>query len=607
MTDSLTGNKCAQLLLVCIAMLLEASFGSAENPGRNQENGIYLCNLNGSDLRRIPLGDLVYEYPAFSPDGTRIAFQARERPKVPSPADVAQENFELPANTAPRRPLRHTYLGPENAFDIWSADIDGTNRRNLTADPANDYNPVWSPDGRRIAFVSTRFGGLRLIIMDCDGSNPTRMTEDDGYYAYEKSPSWRGNSDLLYISIDSNGNTSLCSFNLDTCSAELLWRTEEKLLQVASSPDGKKAALVIKKNLAGDKLSLLNLSSLKCETVFPPDLWSWCSDPAWSPDGSNLIFAGGLMPEESSDEQNDMEPILSLYMMEMDRSRLTQLNSNEDPSVIYSEPAVAPDGKTLLFARLHRYPSDSLLCAATTDSRGERRWAEATEGWMVILQHGELYRTKTFYRGDSSVWLVREGERLRACARDRGRESVVFWVNRGGSISWPESAQRPADWECFPDPWPVLDVIGVPQVPPPGGCCAKASELPRVQGETADGEPLCRVIGISPKQLIRVSDDLPACSHVVFVYREADGTLRLYRVHGGTCAHLASVEVTTKIEFTRAGEEWFGRRSGFWPFISKTGQIVAAPDHWNFWFEDTRRSTIVLESGILLPPCDGLY
>jgi TolB protein len=52
---------------------------------------------------------------------------------------------------------------------------DGTGIVNLTNNPAFDYNPVWSPSGRYIAFLSNREGSLALYVMNADGSNPTKI------------------------------------------------------------------------------------------------------------------------------------------------------------------------------------------------------------------------------------------------------------------------------------------------------------------------------------------------------------------------------------------------------------------------------------------------
>src|SRR5262245_27983660 len=71
--------------------------------------------------------------------------------------------------------------------DIFSADVGGEHAVNLTADPAPDRSPSWSPDGSQIAFASRREQNWDLYAMRADGSGLRRLTDDP---SYDGDPAW---------------------------------------------------------------------------------------------------------------------------------------------------------------------------------------------------------------------------------------------------------------------------------------------------------------------------------------------------------------------------------------------------------------------------------
>jgi len=150
-------------------------------------------STDGSGARRLPYIPLTA---VWSPDGRRIAFTRARGRTGPGPCCSAAP-ADIYVMNADGSGTRKTHNAGYNAEPAWSPDgrkiafrstrnggnreiyvmnADGSNQRNLTRNPARDGSPSWSPDGRRIAFVSNRDGRLEAHVMNADGSGQRSLT-----------------------------------------------------------------------------------------------------------------------------------------------------------------------------------------------------------------------------------------------------------------------------------------------------------------------------------------------------------------------------------------------------------------------------------------------
>ena len=167
----------------------------ASNRDGNME--LYVMNADGSNVRRIthhPAADVV---PTWSPTGTQIAFTS-DRAGTPQIYIVGADGLNLRRLTtsesyadrptwspAPFNEIAFAArTGP--GFDIRIYDLAGGVTRQITFGEGTNESPAYSPNGRHLAFTSTRAGRVQVFTIGRDGRGVKQVTRDGNNYT----PAW---------------------------------------------------------------------------------------------------------------------------------------------------------------------------------------------------------------------------------------------------------------------------------------------------------------------------------------------------------------------------------------------------------------------------------
>jgi len=130
---------------------------------RDRENWDISLFARGRGSRPLITSSFAEFQPAYSPDGRRLAFCTTRSGET---------------------------------VEIWVANIDGSQTRQLTRDLGRwQCAPHWSPDGRTIAFSSTDSEGDHIVTIDADGGTPKQITHERGFQSL---PTWSHDGEWIY-------------------------------------------------------------------------------------------------------------------------------------------------------------------------------------------------------------------------------------------------------------------------------------------------------------------------------------------------------------------------------------------------------------------------
>ena len=284
--------------------------------------------------------------------------------------------------------------------DIYIKKVDGRAVTQLTSDPAQDVMPVFSPDGRRVAFASDRSGNWDLYIMSVNGGQPMQVTSDSGQ---ELHPSWSpdgtkivysrlsnqsGRWEVWISSLEENGKQQFLGYGLFP-----EW-----------SPDPDRPQIVFQRaRERGSRLfGIWTIDYMNGEAINPTEIASSTTaaliNPTWSPDASHIVFAA--IHEPAGDFNKTSTSNSDLWMVGSDGLKKVSLTGGSFTCLM---PVWSTDGRIYFVSNREGVdniwslgPERGLLAAAPTDiaAKGNTATANATTSFSPTFS-GTSQTTET--------------------------------------------------------------------------------------------------------------------------------------------------------------------------------------------------------------------
>ena len=332
--------------------------------------------------------------------------------------------------------------GSEIAFvsggDIWTTSPAGGEARLLVAHTANESRPLYSPDGRRLAFISTRSGNGDIYLLTLDTGDLKRLTFDD---SNDQLDAWSSDGRWLYFTSGSRDIGSTDVFRVSVDGGTPMQVTADAYMNEyfsAPSPDGGAVAF------AGYGFGLSQWWRKGHSHIDESEIWLmrmgakpsyeqvseggakevW---PMWSKDGRTIYYVS-----DRSGAQNVWARDLN--------GRSRQLTQFKDGRVLW--PSIAYDGRTILFERdfqIWKVDTGNGRAGAIGITRRGAPAGPAVEHLRLTDQIAEIALAPD---GRKIAFIVR-GEVFAASTTDGGDAArVTFTSAEESQVTWSGDSRR---------------------------------------------------------------------------------------------------------------------------------------------------------------------
>ena len=314
---------------------------------------------------------------------------------------------------------------------------------NLTNSPGTDGFHTWSPDGQKIAFLSTRDGNMEIHVMNADGSDPSRITNNSGTAGF---PVWSpdgqqiafvsnrdGNEEIYVMNADGSGEAA----NLTNNSANdhgPAWSPDGELLAFSSDRVGNPEIYVMSPDGTGVTRLTNDLGGVFVSRrgVFP----------VWSPDGEQIAF-------HSSRDRGNLE----VFVVNADGTDETNVTNNNAWDVF---PAWSPSGDKIAFLT---YGGAAEIIVMNADGSNPIRLTDdiADVRQPVWSPDGTRIAFESHQDGNDEIYVINaDGSNPIRLTNDVARDRMPAWSPDGTRIAFTRFNPPDGNLEIF-----VVNVDGI--------------------------------------------------------------------------------------------------------------------------------------------------
>lgn len=322
------------------------------------QSSLWRISVAGGEPELIAAGGKNPAYPAISADGRRVAFV--EESSDTNIWKISDSEFAVNQKSnrqsavgnrqsadrkliASSRADHSPQFSPDGAkivfasdrtgrYEIWTADAEGKNQRQLTDSPNSAGSPRFSPDGKSVAYDAQIGGSGDIFVVSIDGGEPRNLTDSA---SHDVLPAWSADGRAIYFASNRTGDLNLWKVSIEGGSAEQI--TKNGAFESFASPDGAEIYFTKSRGAAGIwKIPSGGGEETPVAELAEAGYWRY-----WTATADGIYFVA----------RSSNAPYKIMFFGFADK-RLKEIAAADKPPVwIYSGLAATGGGKTILYVR----------------------------------------------------------------------------------------------------------------------------------------------------------------------------------------------------------------------------------------------------------------